>query len=198
MRQRSLERRLSWRILRFRARGPGITAVTPLPRIWARSGSGLFSLVKIATYNVNSIDGRMSVLLRQLAKAEPDIVCLQKLKAPDERFPERPIRELVYNAIWHGQKSWNGVAILSRVGKIHEMRRWLPGDPDDTHSRYIEAAVTASGRQPGQAQALTESFRILLSAQVRDIHGPAHILARACRRIATPEAPDPFDEDLSG
>lgn len=97
--------------------------------------------MKIATYNVNGVNGRLSVLLRWLAKAEPDIVCLQELKAPDERFPEMPIRELGYDAIWHGQKSWNGVAILSRAGKIHEMRRGLPGDPDDTHSRYIEAAV---------------------------------------------------------
>ena len=66
--------------------------------------------MKIATYNVNGVNGRLSVLLRWLAEAEPDIVCLQKLKAPDERFPERPIRELVYNAIWHGQKSCNGGA----------------------------------------------------------------------------------------
>ena len=57
-------------------------------------GTGLFSLVKIATYNVNGVNGRLSVLLRWLAKAEPDIVCLQELKAPDERFPEVPIREL--------------------------------------------------------------------------------------------------------
>jgi exodeoxyribonuclease III len=81
------------------------------------------------------------VLLRWLAEAEPDIVCLQELKCPDERFPEAAIREAGYNAIWLGQKSWNGVAILSRVGDIHETRRGLPGDPEDTHSRYIEAAV---------------------------------------------------------
>jgi exodeoxyribonuclease-3 len=97
--------------------------------------------VKIATYNVNGVNGRLPVLLRWLAEDRPDIVCLQELKAPDEKFPERPIRDLGYDAIWHGQKSWNGVAILSRVGEIHETRRGLPGDPDDTHSRYIEAEV---------------------------------------------------------
>jgi exodeoxyribonuclease-3 len=97
--------------------------------------------VKIATYNVNAINGRLPVLLRWLEEAEPDIVCLQELKAPDEKFPESAINAAGYQAIWHGQKSWNGVAILSRVGEIHETRRGLPGDSDDTHSRYIEAAV---------------------------------------------------------
>ena len=97
--------------------------------------------MKLATYNVNGVNGRLPVLLRWLAETQPDIVCLQELKSPDERFPEAVIRELGYDAIWHGQKSWNGVAILSRVGEIHETRRGLPGDPDDSHSRYIEAAV---------------------------------------------------------
>lgn len=97
--------------------------------------------MKIATYNVNGINGRLGVLLRWLELAQPDVVTLQELKAPDESFPARAIRDLGYDAIWHGQKSWNGVAILSRVGEIHETRRGLPGDPDDSHSRYIEAAV---------------------------------------------------------
>ncbi|BBD96960.1 exodeoxyribonuclease III [Sphingobium amiense] len=97
--------------------------------------------MKIATYNVNGVNGRLPVLLRWLEESGPDIVCLQELKAPQEKFPEKAIRDLGYEAIWHGQKSWNGVAILSRVGEIHETRRGLPGDPDDLHSRYIEAAV---------------------------------------------------------
>jgi exodeoxyribonuclease-3 len=97
--------------------------------------------VKVATYNVNGVNGRLPVLLRWLEEAQPDIVCLQELKAPQERFPEKAIRDLGYEAIWHGEKSWNGVAILTRVGEIHETRRGLPGDPDDSHSRYIEAAV---------------------------------------------------------
>lgn len=98
-------------------------------------------MVRIATYNVNGINGRLPVLLRWLADDRPDIACLQELKAPHERFPLGAIRDLGYEAIWHGQKSWNGVALLSRIGEIHETRRALPGDPDDRQSRYIEAAV---------------------------------------------------------
>ena len=97
--------------------------------------------MKIATYNVNGVNGRLPVLLRWLAEEQPDLVCLQELKAPQETFPEAAIRDLGYDAIWQGQTSWNGVAILSRVGEIHETRRGLPGDPEDGQSRYIEAAV---------------------------------------------------------
>ncbi|QNA85224.1 exodeoxyribonuclease III [Sphingomonas sp. So64.6b] len=97
--------------------------------------------MKIATYNVNGVNGRLAVLLRWLAEARPDVVCLQELKAPDEKFPEAAIADAGYEAIWHGQKSWNGVAILSRIGMPVETRRGLPGGEDDTHSRYIEAAV---------------------------------------------------------
>ena len=97
--------------------------------------------MKLATFNVNGVNGRLPVLLRWLAEAAPDIVCLQELKAPQEKFPERQIRDAGYSAIWHGQKSWNGVAILARGNAPIETRRGLPGDPDDMHSRYIEAAV---------------------------------------------------------
>lgn len=97
--------------------------------------------MKIATYNVNGINGRLPVLLRWLKEAKPDVVCLQELKAPQEKFPEKSIQEAGYSAIWHGQKSWNGVAILSAKGKIQEVRRTLPGGAEDTHSRYIEAIV---------------------------------------------------------
>jgi len=97
--------------------------------------------MKLATYNVNGVNGRLPVLLRWLKETAPDVVCLQELKAPDEKFPLLEIQQAGYEAIWHGQKSWNGVAILSRNGKIEEVRRGLPGDPDDTHSRYIEAIV---------------------------------------------------------
>lgn len=97
--------------------------------------------MKIATYNVNGINARLPVLINWLSQAQPDIACLQELKAPQEKFPESAIIEAGYEAIWHGQKSWNGVAILSRVGTPVEIRRALPGDPDDSHSRYIEAAV---------------------------------------------------------
>lgn len=97
--------------------------------------------MKIATYNVNGVNGRLPVLMRWLKESSPDIVCLQELKAPQEKFPEQAIKEAGYDAIWHGQKSWNGVAILSRVGMPEEICRALPGDPEDQHSRYIEALV---------------------------------------------------------
>jgi exodeoxyribonuclease-3 len=97
--------------------------------------------MKIATYNVNGVNGRLPVLLRWLEETKPDIVCLQELKAPQEKFPLKAIEDAGYHAIWHGQKSWNGVAILSRESEIKEIRRVLPGDPEDSHSRYIEAAV---------------------------------------------------------
>ena len=97
--------------------------------------------LKIATYNVNGINGRLPVLLRWLEEARPDIVCLQELKAPDEKFPAKAIEDAGYNAIWHGQKSWNGVAILARNREIEEICRTLPGDPEDLQSRYIEAMI---------------------------------------------------------
>jgi len=97
--------------------------------------------VKVATFNVNGVNGRLPVLLRWLQEAAPDVVCVQELKAPQEKFPIAAIREVGYGAVWHGQKSWNGVAILARGAEPVETRRGLPGDPDDAQSRYIEAAV---------------------------------------------------------
>lgn len=97
--------------------------------------------MRVATYNVNGVNGRLPVLLRWLDETSPDVVCLQELKAPQEKFPEAAIKDAGYDAIWHGQKSWNGVAILSRSGKPEEVQRGLPGDPDDLQSRYIEAKV---------------------------------------------------------
>ena len=97
--------------------------------------------MRIATYNVNGINGRLPNLLQWLQEAAADVACLQELKAPDEKFPAAAIRAAGYGAAWHGQKSWNGVAILARGAQPVEIRRGLPGDPDDTHSRYIEAAV---------------------------------------------------------
>ena len=91
--------------------------------------------MRIATYNVNGINGRLANLLGWLEEAAPDIVCLQELKAPDEKFPADALRGAGYSAVWHGQKSWNGVAILVRGAEPEETRRGLPGDPDDTHSR---------------------------------------------------------------
>src|SRR6201997_2100620 len=97
--------------------------------------------MRIATYNVNGINGRLANLLGWLEEAATDIVCLQELKAPDDKFPAAALRAAGYGAIWHGQKSWNGVAILARGVQPIETHRGLPGDPEDVQSRYIEAAV---------------------------------------------------------
>ena len=97
--------------------------------------------MKIATYNVNGVNGHLPVLLRWLKEAAPDVVCLQELKAPQEKFPLQAIQDAGYHAIWHGQKSWNGVAILGRNVLPEEICHVLPGDPDDLHSRYIEAMI---------------------------------------------------------
>lgn len=97
--------------------------------------------LKVATFNVNGVNGRLSVLLRWLDQAQPDIVCLQELKAPQAKFPALALRNAGYEAIWHGQSRWNGVAILARGATPIETRRGLPGDDNDLHSRYIEAAV---------------------------------------------------------
>src|SRR3954447_11368733 len=120
--------------------------------------------MKIATYNVNSVNARLPVLLRWLAESRPDVACLQELKAPQEQFPHDAIRAAGYHAIWHGQKAWNGVAILVRGGEPletarggvppragggepRETARGLAGDPEDVQSRYIEG--TAGGVRVG-------------------------------------------------
>lgn len=97
--------------------------------------------MKIATFNVNGINGRLDVLLRWLDEARPDVVCLQELKAPSNKFPRKELERAGYGAVWQGQKSWNGVAILARGQEPLETRRGLPGDQDDSQSRYIEAVI---------------------------------------------------------
>ena len=98
--------------------------------------------MKIATYNVNGVNGRLEVLLRWLEEARPDVVVLQELKAPDTKFPAKALETAGYDAVWHGQKSWNGVAILARGQRPILTRKGLPGDPADDQSRYIEAVVS--------------------------------------------------------
>ena len=93
--------------------------------------------MRIATYNVNGVNARLPVLLRWLADARPDVACLQELKAPQEKFPEDALREAGYHAIWHGQKSWNGVAILARGAAPAEAARGLPGDPEDAPNQVL-------------------------------------------------------------
>lgn len=97
--------------------------------------------MKIVTYNVNGIKARLPRLLEYLDEQQPEVVCLQELKTPDEAFPGEDIAALGYGAVWHGQKSWNGVAILARGASPVLRRIGLPGDPDDAHSRYIEAEI---------------------------------------------------------
>lgn len=95
----------------------------------------------IATFNINNVNRRLNNLLNWLSSARPDVVCLQELKAEDDAFPEKAIRDAGYGAVWKGQRTWNGVAILARAADPVLTRNRLPGDPTDEQARYIEAAV---------------------------------------------------------
>jgi len=97
--------------------------------------------MKIATFNVNGITSRLPRVLEWLAESRPDVACLQEIKTSDATFPEQAFKDAGYGAVWHGQKGFNGVAVLARDGQPVEVRRGLPGDPDDTHSRYLEARI---------------------------------------------------------
>jgi exodeoxyribonuclease-3 len=99
------------------------------------------SFMKIATFNINNVNRRLPQLLDWLRSASPNVVCLQELKCSDREFPARAIRNLGYHAVWRGQRTWNGVAILSRDTEPIVTRTALPGDPNDEEARYIEAAV---------------------------------------------------------
>lgn len=107
--------------------------------------------MKLVTFNINGIRARLPRLLEYLQREQPDIACLQELKCADDALPIADIEGAGYNAVWHGQKGFNGVAILSR-GEAPQLRQvGLPGDPDDTHSRYIEAEIPGSGSGAGDA-----------------------------------------------
>ncbi|HSC63574.1 MAG TPA: exodeoxyribonuclease III [Caldimonas sp.] len=97
--------------------------------------------MKIATWNINGVNRRLPLLLEWLAEAEPDVVALQELKAADAEFPRAALEDAGYGAVWSGQKTWNGVALLARGTQPVPSRRSLPGDAGDSHARYIEAAV---------------------------------------------------------
>lgn len=97
--------------------------------------------LKVATFNINGIRSRLPALLAWLARERPDIACLQELKAADQQFPRAELEAVGYGCLHHGQRSWNGVAILARGGEPLEVRRGLPGMEDDEQSRYLEAAV---------------------------------------------------------
>jgi exodeoxyribonuclease III len=106
-----------------------------------RAALGDDAAMKIATFNVNGIKTRLPNLLAWLAREQPDVACLQELKALDAAFPADALHAAGYRALWHGQRSWNGVAILARGIEPVEIRRGLPGDDTDEHARYLEAAV---------------------------------------------------------
>lgn len=97
--------------------------------------------MKIATFNINNVNRRLGNLLAWLGEAKPDVVCLQELKATDSQFPRPALEAAGYGAVWRGQSTWNGVAILARDASPVVTQWELPGDPGDTQSRYIEAAV---------------------------------------------------------
>src|ERR1700712_2550874 len=98
--------------------------------------------MRIATFNINNVNKRLANLLAWLAETKPDVVCLQELKAEDRAFPLAAIEAAGYGAVWRGQRTWNGVAILARGATPVVTRRSLPGDPADDQARYIEAAVS--------------------------------------------------------
>ena len=97
--------------------------------------------MKIATFNINNVNARLPNLLQWLKSARPDIVCLQELKCTDAEFPLAAIKKAGYHALWQGQKTWNGIAILSRNSAPVVTRTVLPGDAADDQARYIEAAI---------------------------------------------------------
>src|SRR5262245_16605754 len=96
--------------------------------------------MKIATWNINGVKARIAQLEGWLAAAKPDVVCLQEIKTLDDGFPVGAMEALGYNVATHGQKGFNGVAILSRT-PLEDVSRALPGDPEDIHARYLEAVV---------------------------------------------------------
>lgn len=101
--------------------------------------------MKIATWNINGVRARIDTLKAWLQEAQPDVVCLQEIKTVDEGFPADEIEALGYNLAVHGEKGFNGVALLSKY-RLEDVSRGLPGDADDAQSRYIEAVVTVNGR----------------------------------------------------
>src|SRR5712664_2816678 len=111
------------------------------PSLPPRHRPDILSGMKIATFNINNINRRLPNLLRWLRSAKPDVVALQELKSADDDFPASAIGKAGYGAVWRGQKTWNGVAILARNATPVLIRKSLPGDRADTQSRYIEAAV---------------------------------------------------------
>jgi exodeoxyribonuclease-3 len=97
--------------------------------------------VRIATFNVNGVNGRLPRLLEWLAETRPDVACLQEIKTSDDRFPAKALEAAGYGAVWHGQRSHHGVAVLARGRVPRERRRGMPGDPSDVATRYLECEI---------------------------------------------------------
>jgi exodeoxyribonuclease-3 len=140
--------------------------------------------IKVATFNINNVVRRLPQLLQWLAQDSPDVVCLQELKAAQASFPIAEIRAAGYGARWVGERSWNGVAILARGAEPIETRRQLPGDPSDTQSRYLEAAVQGvivgclylpnGNPQPGPKYVYKLAWFERFLAHARALHDSGH------------------------
>ena len=136
--------------------------------------------MKIATFNVNNVNKRLANLVDWLSAAKPDVVCLQELKATDAEFPQAAIERAGYGAVWRGQKTWNGVAILARDSEPIVTHSRLPGDPADAQSRYLEAAVNGvliaslyapnGNPQPGPKFAYKLAWLDRLAAHAAELH----------------------------
>ena len=159
--------------------------------------------MKIATFNVNGIKSRLGQLLGWLEREQPDVACLQELKATSETFPMLEIEALGYEAIWHGQRSWNGVAILAKGNKPVEHHRALPGDPDDEQSRYIEATVHGvtvgclylpnGNPQPGPKFDYKLAWFERLTQRAKQLHGSGHPVVMAGDYNVVPTDFDIYD-----
>jgi len=156
--------------------------------------------VRLATYNLNGIRARLPRLIEYLKREKPDILCLQELKCADDALPIADIEGAGYHAVWHGQKGFNGVAILSRSGELILRQVGLPGDPDDSHSRYIEAEVdgliVASIYLPNGNPIGTEKFEYKLKWMERlRIHAAALLAAERPTVLAGDYNVIPEDRD---
>lgn len=161
--------------------------------------------MRIATWNVNSVNARLETVVGWVGSARPDVVCLQEIKCVDERFPAEAFEALGYNVATHGQKTYNGVALLSR-SPLEDIRRGLPGDPEDAQARYIEAVI--SGPVPVRVASIylpngnppdTEKFDYKLAwmrrlnAHARELLSHEEVLALAGDYNVIPEAEDCAD-----
>jgi exodeoxyribonuclease III len=159
--------------------------------------------MKIATFNVNGIKTRLPNLLQWLERERPDVACLQELKAPGDAFPHEALLEAGYHSLWKGQRSWNGVAILSRRAPPVEIRRELPGGPSGDQSRYLEAAVDGlvvvclylpnGNPQPGPKFEYKLAWFDRLIAHAAGLHGSGHPVVLAGDYNVVPTDFDIYD-----